>query len=255
MPEAGAAAAAVVAAARGDAPVCGGPAAGAARGAADPRVAGGPAAVHRPLRAVRRGGRGAAGRRGRLPDRPVAGRGGWPSAWLVWVPGAVLCVCALVPAAGRAAAGRGPRRAGCSTSAGPPVPWPRTRARATGCCSSTTSSARPGSATRRTSVRSPTSRWPSRRTQAGNFRGVNKPVSAIRPLMLGYQRIWVVGWTPERQLGVGPVEEQAAVLRSRSRWPPGTTTATSGSRCGYAADGSGHLRPAPDAGHWPGAGR
>ena len=52
-------------------------------------------------------------------------------------------------------------------------------------------------------------------TQAGNFRGVNKPVSAIRPLMLGYQRIWVVGWTPERQLGVGPVEEQAAVLRSR----------------------------------------
>ena len=33
--------------------------------------------------------------------------------------------------------------------------------------------------------------------------------------MLGYQRIWVVGWTPERQLGVGPVEEQAAVLRSR----------------------------------------
>ena len=52
-------------------------------------------------------------------------------------------------------------------------------------------------------------------TQAGNFRGVNKPVSAIRPLMLGHQRIWVVGWTPERQLGVGPVEEQAAVLRSR----------------------------------------
>ena len=52
-------------------------------------------------------------------------------------------------------------------------------------------------------------------TQAGNFRGVNKPVSAIRPLMLGYQRIWVVGWTPERRLAASPVEAQAAVLRSR----------------------------------------
>jgi mannosyltransferase len=52
-------------------------------------------------------------------------------------------------------------------------------------------------------------------TQAGTFRGINKPVAAIQPLMLGYQRIWVVGWSPERHLRAGPIEAQAVVLRSR----------------------------------------
>ena len=134
--------------------------------------------------------------------------------WLVWVPGAVLCVCALV----------------LQLSAQQRVRTPDSRLYDFGGPSRYLAAhARPGDGVlffndffRKARLGYPADfgkvtdfAMAVSPTQAGNFRGVNKPVSAIRPLMLGYQRIWVVGWTPERQLGVGPVEEQAAVLRSR----------------------------------------
>jgi mannosyltransferase len=134
--------------------------------------------------------------------------------WLIWVPGAVLCVCALVLQLGAQHRARTPESR--LYDFGGPSRF-------------VAAHARPGDGVlffndffRKARLGYPEDfqkvadfAMAVSPTQAGNFRGVNKPVAAIRPLMLGYQRIWVVGWTPERHLGVGPIEEQAAVLRSR----------------------------------------
>jgi mannosyltransferase len=134
--------------------------------------------------------------------------------WLVWVPGAVLCVCALVLQLG----------------AQHRVRTPESRLYDFGGPSRFVAAhARPGDGVlffndffRKARLGYPEDfrkvtdfAMAVSPTRAGSFRGINKPVAAIQPLMLGYQRIWVVGWTPEQHLGVGPIEEQAAVLRSR----------------------------------------
>jgi mannosyltransferase len=49
---------------------------------------------------------------------------------------------------------------------------------------------------------------------AGNFQGRDKPVAAVQSLMVGYQRIWVVGRSPFAQLTAGPVRAEDTVLRS-----------------------------------------
>ena len=49
---------------------------------------------------------------------------------------------------------------------------------------------------------------------AGNFQGRDKPVAAVRSLMAGYQRIWVVGRSPFAHLTTGPVRAEDTVLRS-----------------------------------------
>jgi mannosyltransferase len=134
--------------------------------------------------------------------------------WLVWVPGTVLCICALVLQLGAQQRVRTPESR--LYDFGGPSRFVATHAR-------------PGDGVlffndffRKARLGYPEDfrqvadfALAVSPTEAGNFRGINKPVAAIRPLMLGYPRIWVVGWTPERQLGVGPIEEQAAVLRSR----------------------------------------
>jgi mannosyltransferase len=49
---------------------------------------------------------------------------------------------------------------------------------------------------------------------AGNFQGRDKPVAAVQSLMTGYQRIWVVGRSPFAHLTAGPVRAEDAVLTS-----------------------------------------
>ncbi len=50
---------------------------------------------------------------------------------------------------------------------------------------------------------------------AGNFQGRDKPAAVVQSLMVGYQRIWVVGRSPFAHLTAGPVRAEDAVLRSR----------------------------------------
>jgi mannosyltransferase len=49
--------------------------------------------------------------------------------------------------------------------------------------------------------------------QAGNFRGTDKPFSLTRPLMLSYQRIWVIGARPSKA-PPGLFRQESAVLES-----------------------------------------
>jgi mannosyltransferase len=49
---------------------------------------------------------------------------------------------------------------------------------------------------------------------AGNFQGRDKPVAAVASLMAGYQRIWVVGRSPFAHLTAGPVRAEDTALRS-----------------------------------------
>lgn len=49
---------------------------------------------------------------------------------------------------------------------------------------------------------------------AGNFQGRDKPAAAVQSLMAGYQRIWVVGRSPSAHLTAGPVRAEDAALRS-----------------------------------------
>jgi mannosyltransferase len=44
------------------------------------------------------------------------------------------------------------------------------------------------------------------------FRGIDKPIAVVRPLMLTYQRIWVVGSRPSASLPAGPVRDESTVL-------------------------------------------
>ena len=48
--------------------------------------------------------------------------------------------------------------------------------------------------------------------QAGNFRGTDKPFSAVAPLMLRYQRIWVVGARPAASLPAALAQESGVLL-------------------------------------------
>jgi mannosyltransferase len=48
----------------------------------------------------------------------------------------------------------------------------------------------------------------------GNFQGRDKPVGTVQSLMTGYQRIWVVGRSPFASLTAGPVRAEDAVLTS-----------------------------------------
>lgn len=50
--------------------------------------------------------------------------------------------------------------------------------------------------------------------QAGNFRGTDKPFSLTRPLMLTYQRIWVIGARPTGSIGSGLFRQESALLHS-----------------------------------------
>ena len=50
---------------------------------------------------------------------------------------------------------------------------------------------------------------------AGNFQGRDKPAASVQSLMTGYQRIWVVGRPPFARLTAGPVRAEDTVLRSR----------------------------------------
>jgi mannosyltransferase len=47
---------------------------------------------------------------------------------------------------------------------------------------------------------------------ADPFRGIDKPFTAVRPLMLSHQRIWVVGLRPSAKLPAGPLREESMVL-------------------------------------------
>ena len=49
---------------------------------------------------------------------------------------------------------------------------------------------------------------------AGNFQGRDKPTAAVQRLMLGHQRIWVVGRSPFADLTAGPVRAEDTLLRS-----------------------------------------
>ncbi len=48
---------------------------------------------------------------------------------------------------------------------------------------------------------------------AGNFQGRDKPIAAVQSLMLGRQRIWVVGQSPFAALTAGPVRAEDTLLR------------------------------------------
>jgi mannosyltransferase len=52
--------------------------------------------------------------------------------------------------------------------------------------------------------------------QAGTFRGVDKPAAVVRPLMLSYRRIWVVGQPPSARLAGSFGVESQALARSFS---------------------------------------
>jgi mannosyltransferase len=45
------------------------------------------------------------------------------------------------------------------------------------------------------------------------FRGIDKPFTAVRPLMLSHQRIWVVGLRPSAKLPAGSLREESLVLQ------------------------------------------
>jgi mannosyltransferase len=53
--------------------------------------------------------------------------------------------------------------------------------------------------------------------QAGNFRGTDKSFAATLPLMLGYQRIWVVGELPSATLPAGLLQQESVTLASKFR--------------------------------------
>jgi mannosyltransferase len=53
--------------------------------------------------------------------------------------------------------------------------------------------------------------------QAGSFRGTDKPFPAVHPLMLDYQRIWVIGHAPSPQLPAGLLRAESAVLQQNFR--------------------------------------
>ena len=48
--------------------------------------------------------------------------------------------------------------------------------------------------------------------RAGNFRGTDKPASLTRPLMLNYRRIWVIGMRPSPSLAPAMFGQESAVL-------------------------------------------
>jgi mannosyltransferase len=48
---------------------------------------------------------------------------------------------------------------------------------------------------------------------SGTFQGINRPFAALRPLMLGYQRIWVVGQPPQLQRPPGLMKSESQELR------------------------------------------
>jgi mannosyltransferase len=48
---------------------------------------------------------------------------------------------------------------------------------------------------------------------SGTFQGINRPFPAIRPLMLRYQRIWVVGQLPQLQRPPGLMKSESQELR------------------------------------------
>jgi mannosyltransferase len=48
--------------------------------------------------------------------------------------------------------------------------------------------------------------------QAGTFRGTDKPFQVVQPLMLGYQRIWVVGLPPSPVLKTGLLRQESTAL-------------------------------------------
>ena len=180
-------------------------AAGGPRRAADPRVAGRPArctstatsSTARPgppcWPAAGRTGSGSGWPRPRPAQRAAggccSGRPAWSSAWR-----------ALVLQLGAAAAGPHPAEPRCSTSAARPGTWPRMRSRATGCCSSATffRKARLGyPADYRNVSDFAMAQSPQR---PGTFQGRDKPLAVVQPLMLDYQRIWVVGRAPSAHL-------------------------------------------------------
>jgi mannosyltransferase len=47
---------------------------------------------------------------------------------------------------------------------------------------------------------------------AAPFKGIDKPIAVVRPLMLTYQRIWVIGSRPSASLPAGPVRDESTVL-------------------------------------------
>ncbi len=53
--------------------------------------------------------------------------------------------------------------------------------------------------------------------QAGDFRGVDKTFAQTRPLMLGYQRIWVVGDQPSVHLPTALLRSESATLATQFR--------------------------------------
>jgi mannosyltransferase len=48
--------------------------------------------------------------------------------------------------------------------------------------------------------------------RAGNFRGIDKPFSLTRPLMLHHQRIWVLGERPSQKIPPGPLRDESSEL-------------------------------------------
>ena len=53
--------------------------------------------------------------------------------------------------------------------------------------------------------------------RAGSFRGTDKPFPAVHPLMLSYQRIWVVGQVPSPRLRDPLLRAESLVLRQQFR--------------------------------------
>ncbi len=53
--------------------------------------------------------------------------------------------------------------------------------------------------------------------QAGNYRGTDKPFSQVQPLMLRYQRIWVIGRPPSAARNSGQYRQESLLLLSRYR--------------------------------------
>jgi mannosyltransferase len=53
--------------------------------------------------------------------------------------------------------------------------------------------------------------------QAGSFRGTDKKFPAVYPLMLEYQRIWVIGHVPSRRLPDPLLRAESVVLKQRFR--------------------------------------
>jgi mannosyltransferase len=53
--------------------------------------------------------------------------------------------------------------------------------------------------------------------QDGDFRGTDKTFAQTLPLMLSYQRIWVIGEPPSGQLRAALLQQQSAVLESKFR--------------------------------------